>query len=256
MARDFSDHGWDLKRLQRMLVLSVAYRQTSQSDLSTSGNSGDGEQIDPENYLLWRMPVRRIEAEVLRDSVLQVSGQLVAEAFGPAVPVMADRDGKFVVGKENLNAGRPGALIAMKGQDLRRSVYIQVRRSRPLTVLDTFDAPLMTPNCTKRSPSANATQSLMLMNGDFTMKQSELLASRIVAEASSSIESQVALTWSLCYSRSPAADEVADAVQYVAEMSKALLEQDPKADDAKQRLFGVTNLCHALFSSNEFLYIE
>jgi mono/diheme cytochrome c family protein len=261
LALDFIDNGWDLKRLHRMIVLSTAYRQSAEANLAGANQAPDektsaGYEVDPENYLLWKMRVRRIEAEVLRDSVLQMSGQLVAESFGPAVPVMADRDGKFVIGKENLNAGRPGAVIPMKGQDLRRTVYIQVRRSRPLTVIDTFDSPVMTPNCTKRTASTSATQSLMLMNGDFTMQQSERLASRIIAEASSTTDSQVQLAWSLCFARAPQADELADAVQYTTEMAKALLLQDAKATEAQQRLFGVTNLCHALLSSNEFLYIE
>ena len=91
---------------------------------------------------------------------------------------------------------------------------------------------------------------------DFTLQQSELLAKRIVSEASSSVESQVELACALCYSRAPRADELAFAVQFTTDMAEALLEQDAKADEAKQRLFGLTHLCHALLSSTEFLYIE
>ncbi len=75
---------------------------------------------------------------------------------------MADLVGQFVIGKENLNAGRPGAVIDMQGEDLRKSVFIQWRRSRPLTVLDTFDLPRMEPNCEQRNASTVATQSLFL----------------------------------------------------------------------------------------------
>ena len=78
--------------------------------------------IDAQNQLYWRMPVRRLEAEVLRDSLLAASGQLNLQAGGPPVPVMADGSGRYVIGIENLNAGRPGAVVEMHGEQYRRSV--------------------------------------------------------------------------------------------------------------------------------------
>lgn len=259
LAADFVEHGWDLKRLHRMLVLSTAYRQSSREiDAPPAGR-----EQDPELYLLWKMPLRRVEAEVLRDAMLQITGQINYEASGPSVPVMADRDGKFVIGIENLNAGRPGAVIPMKGQDLRRSVYVQVRRSRPLTVLDTFDSPIMSPNCAKRTYSTSATQALMLMNGGFTLSQAEQLAKRIRGEASESLEAQVELAWKLCYSRAPRPDEVRDGVDWVRVTEDHWLQQNEKTEAAKSdeakveaRQFALSDLCHALISGNEFLYIE
>ena len=105
---------------------------------------------------LGRMPLRRVEAETLRDAILHLSDHLNHRQYGPPVPVMADRVGKFVIGKENLNAGRPGAVIPMKGEEYRRGVYVQVRRSRPLSVMEPFDLPRMEPNCKLRGTSTVA----------------------------------------------------------------------------------------------------
>ena len=124
----------------------MAYRQTST-------RNDRGNEADRQKRLLWSMPVRRMEAEVVRDAVLAVSGMLDYQMAGKPVPVMADRTGQWVIGKENLNAGRPGPVIEMEGQQYRRSLYVQVRRSRPLAVLEPFDLPELAPNCTKRPSS-------------------------------------------------------------------------------------------------------
>ena len=83
-----------------------------------------------------------------------------------------------MVGIDTRNAGRPGAVIPLNGEEFRRSVYVQVRRSRPLSVLDAFDAPLMEPNCEARNSSTVTPQSLMLMNNDFVHQQSREFAQR------------------------------------------------------------------------------
>ncbi|MCP4175725.1 MAG: DUF1553 domain-containing protein, partial [Fuerstiella sp.] len=161
LATDFMQNGWSLKRLHRQIMTSTAWRQALRT-IPTN-------DIDPDNRLLSGMSLRRLDAETLRDSVLAISGNLNSKQFGPPVPVMPDRVGQIVIGIENENAGRPGAKIDMKGEEFRRSVYVQVRRSRPLAVLDTFDAPRMAPNCETRPSSTVAPQSLMMMNSDFVL---------------------------------------------------------------------------------------
>src|SRR5690606_4213211 len=125
------------------------------------------------------------------------SGQLNDKPYGKPVPVMADHVGRWVLGIENLNAGRPGAVLPMHGEDLRRSVYVEVRRSRPLSVLDTFDWPRMDPNCDMRRTSTVAPQSLMLMNSDFTLEMSQHFARRVEAEAEDNPSSRITLAWQL-----------------------------------------------------------
>ena len=123
--------------------------------------------------------MRRLESEIVRDAVIAVSGQSNNAMFGEAVPVMEDGVGQIVLGKENLDGERK----PIKGDGLgalenRRSVYIQVRRSRPLAVLETFDVPSVAPNCTQRADNV-APQALLLMNSDFIVKYSQLFAKHI-----------------------------------------------------------------------------
>ena len=134
---------------------------------------------NPDNTLFGSARLRRLDAEVVRDCILDISGRLNTRASGPPVPVMADRVGRFVIGKENLNAGRPGSVIDLKGDQYRRSVYIQMRRSRPLAVLEAFDQPPMSPNCDKRNSSTASTQSLLMMNSELLLTYSRHFAERL-----------------------------------------------------------------------------
>ena len=137
LADDFMAGGWKLKRLQRMIVTSTAYRQSSQ-------HRAELDAVDPENRLLGRMSIRRLEAETLRDALLASSGRLSAKMFGPPVPVTPDDVGQIVVGVDTRDsAGRPSGKVVDLGEDeFRRSIYVQVRRSKPLGMLETFDAPV------------------------------------------------------------------------------------------------------------------
>ena len=165
LAAEFVESGWSLKRLHRLILMSTTWQQSLQrAELLV--------EADPDNALFGSSRVRRIEAETLRDAILQVSGKLNDRHGGEPVPVMADRVGQWVIGQENLNAGRPGPVIPMRGEEFRKSIFVQVRRSRPLTVLDSFDLPRMTPNCVQRNSATVPTQSLLLMNSQFIVSQS------------------------------------------------------------------------------------
>ncbi|PHR94496.1 MAG: hypothetical protein COA69_02560, partial [Robiginitomaculum sp.] len=111
LATNFMNNGWSLKQLHRTIMTSTAYRQ----QLRTVP-VGD---MDPDNRLLSGMSLRRLEAEVLRDSILKISGNLNDKKYGKAIPVTEDKVGQIIIGIENLSAGRPGAVIDMKGEDLR-----------------------------------------------------------------------------------------------------------------------------------------
>ena len=258
MADELVASGWSLKRLQKLIMTSTVYRQASLHE-------GPGAAADPENRLYWRMAIRRVEAEALRDRTLAVSGEIVHKQFGPPVPVMADEVGQFVIGVENLDAGRPGAVIPMQGEDLRRSVYVQVRRSRPLGVLDTFDAPAMSPNCTERASSTVAPQSLLLMNSKFITDRALALARRVQREAGPHPTEQIKRAWLLAYSAPPSDEQLQAAATFLAEQTanfQALPPVDPPKnkeqdqDPVGPQLEALASFCHALFSSNEFLYID
>lgn len=240
LASRFVADRWSVKRLHRLIMSSTTYRQASRP-------RPEAESIDAENKLYARMSIRRLEAEALRDAALAVSGELNHKAFGPAVPVMADRVGQFVIGKENLNAGRPGDVLPMHGEDLRRSVYIQVRRSRPLSVLEPFDLPRMEPHCTLRKTSTVSPQSLLLMNSQFIIDRARGFARRLQDEAGEDRPSQVRLAWRLALGRSPHETELAEALEFMAAQTGLFPDQPHQ----------VTALfCQALLSSNAFLYVD
>ncbi|MBP89919.1 MAG: hypothetical protein CMJ64_24965 [Planctomycetaceae bacterium] len=253
LANEFVASGWSVKHLHRLIMTSTAYRQSSL-------RRPEGDAVDADNLLYWRMPIRRLEAEVLRDTALAVSGELNLKPFGTAVPVMADRVGRFVIGKENLNAGRPGAVVPMKGEDFRRSVYIQARRSRPLSVMAPFDLPRMEPNCTSRNASTVAPQSLMLMNSQFATTRANEFARRVQSDVGDDTARQIQLAWQLAFASEPSEQELTEAVSFVEAQKKHFAANPaPEAKDKKKVLpqhEALTSFCHALLSSNRFLYVD
>jgi mono/diheme cytochrome c family protein len=251
LASELVDSGWGLKRLHKLIVTSTVYRQAAWSTSSLAASA-----TDPDNRLYGGMPLRRLEAEIIRDSMLAVSGVLNRKRLGKPVPVMADRVGQFVVGIENLNAGRPGAVIAMNGEEHRRSVYLQVRRSRPLTVLSTFDAPRMEPNCPKRSSSTVAPQALFLLNSPLVVRHSQLFADRVRAEAGEDLERQIARAWLLAFARAPRDVEIAEAVALVEQQTRLFAAKKTNDDKTDARTHGLACLCQVLLISNEFLYVD
>ena len=159
LADEWYRLGWSLKKLHLLIMSSTAYRQSS---TWTSQQLA----VDRENALLGHFPLRRLDAESLRDRMLAVTGTLDRTMHGPSVPVEDDTVGQVVP----------------KGESARRSLYLQVRRTKPVSFLAAFDAPVMTVNCEKREASTVAPQSLMLMNSDFVLKQSRLLAQKVRQE--------------------------------------------------------------------------
>ena len=261
LATEFLRQGWSLKQLHRLLMTSATYRQPT---------TGPAQLLaaDPDNRLLGRMSLRRLDAESLRDAVLATSGSLVTTPNGPPVPVMADRVGQWVIGKENLNAGRPGSVIDMRGSEFRRSIWVEVRRSRPLGVLDSFDRPAMEPNCTERVSTTVSSQSLMMMNSDFVVAQSVRFARRLESEAGDQPADQIRLAWRLAYGQPPLKIDLEAAIAFLEQQTELFIAQaataDKKKGDAaaqKARRDQATGqalgvFCQALLASNRFLYID
>lgn len=159
LAAELIDGQWSVKRLQRLIVTSTAYRQSSKRDPEMA-------LIDDDNQYYWRSLVKRLDAEVVRDRLLAATSQLDLTPFGPATPIKEDETGQVIVDSTNR----------------RRSVYIQQRRSQPVAMLQAFDAPVMETNCEMRPSSTVATQSLMMMNGDFILEQAKLLAQNLLSQ--------------------------------------------------------------------------
>ena len=277
LASEFVAQGWSLKRLHKLIMTSTAYRQSAVRDPKK-------DKIDPDNRLLARMNVRRLEAEGLRDAMLAVSGKLNPKLGGTPVPIRPDEVGQIVVGVDtNDGAGRPtGKFVSLNGEEFRRSLYIQVRRTKPLGMLETFDLPQMEPNCDSRNASTVAPQSLALMNGEFTLAQAKFFAERVVSEAGDTLEAQVKRAWQLAFARTPSAVELKESLSFItaqtehfvkqakekaatpataaksAPASKAATtaakgkEQPPKEPVAQ----ALATFCQALLTANRFLYVD
>jgi hypothetical protein len=260
LADEFVRQGWSLKQMHRLMVCSSAYRQVSVRDARK-------EQIDPDNRLLGRQNIRRLEAEVIRDDMLVASGKLNPKMFGTPVPIMTDENGQIVLGVDtNDTAGRPsGKFVSLEGEEFRRSLYVQNRRSKPVGMLETFDMPRMEPNCELRNASTVAPQSLAMMNGEFTLDQSKYLAERVVREAGAALEAQVKRAWRLTLSTEPTATELKNSLTFLQKQTEHFKahpftlpppgkgHEPPPADPAAQAL---TTFCQALLTSNSFLYVD
>ncbi len=261
LAAEFMESGWSMKHLHRLMMNSQTYQQSSRRE-------SERERIDPDNRLLSRMNVVRLEAETLRDSLLAVSGRLMQKIGGEPVPVTYNEQGQIIIGIDTRDtAGRQtGKLAPMNGLDYRRSIYIQARRSMPLEVFAAFDAPAMTEaNCAARPVTTVSPQSLLLMNNLYMREHAQDLAQRVIREAGTDLEEQVKLAWRLCYARSPSLADLDAAVEFVqaqvvhykAHPTKLEHVNAPaEKSDAAPDLLGLAALCHALMSANEFLYVD
>ena len=253
LASELVDQQWSWKRMHQLIMASTVYRQVSRRDPKK-------EAIDPENRLLWHKPIQRLEAEIVRDRILATSGQLNQKMFGPPVSVAKDDVGQVVVA-----AGAGG---------LRRSVYVQVRRTMPVAMLNQFDMPVIKVNCEKRASSTVATQSLTLMNGNFILAQAKAFGRRLKPEAGDDLRQQVMLAWQLALNRLPTEKELERALAFLTRQREHLASlvpppttgkkdggQEEAKDDQKVKqlepeLQALTNLCQALMGSSEFLYSD
>jgi hypothetical protein len=235
LACELVRQGWSLKQMHRLIMTSAAYRQSSRRDSAGS---------DADDAWYARYPIRRLDAEVLRDRVLDASGRLDPTLYGRPVPVIEDSVGQ-------VNAANDSA---------RRSLYLEVRRSRPVSFLTAFDAPVMAVNCDRRTPSTSATQSLMLMNSDFVLEHAKAMALRLRSEAPAAgagsmekLNSLIDRAWRIAYGRTISDEEHAWAREFVIGQLEALGRSRSAGD---RELAVLANLCQQLMTSNEFLYVD
>ncbi len=237
LARDFVAGGWRIKPLIRQMMLSTAYRQSSREE------AGPGETLDPGNELLWRMRLRRLESEAVRDAMLSVSGTLNPAAGGPPIAINARPDGMVTAAEKLPNPG----------DSWRRSLYFVTRRAYNLSILTTFDQPLVATNCLRRDTSAVPLQSLVMLNDAFVADQAEHFARRI-ERAGVNGDQRIAMAFRLALAREPTADEVAIGRELLARQSRLAHSAGTSPEVAAQQ--ALAQLCLALFNTSEFLYIE
>ncbi len=240
LATEFVRQGWSLKDMHRLMMTSAAYRQASQV-------TAEAGAADPDNVLLSRMPLRRMEAEALYDSILRVTGRLDTTRFGPPDQVEQKESGEIV------------AKGTKKGW--RRAVYVLKRRKTPATMLDVFDLPPLTPNCTERAQSTVATQALQMMNGETARGHAKFLAGRLIDEFPGDREKQIEQLYLRGLTRRPSGEEVQSALTTLDELApkwRGHLDEEnhqaPREFSARWSALG--SLAHAVLSSAEFLYVD
>ncbi|MGE3804437.1 MAG: PSD1 and planctomycete cytochrome C domain-containing protein [Gemmataceae bacterium] len=246
LARELVRQEGRLKPLHRMIVLSAAYRQSS-SILSPARDQR--EQADPDNTLLYRYPKRRLEAELIRDRILFVSGNLNPQMGGPGIKPRIHPD--LLEGSQR----NKWPLVKKEGPEhWRRSVYIYTKRQLQLPLLELFDAPTSTQSCSRRDVSTVPTQALALMNDDFTQDQAGYLARRILKQAGNDPTKQATLILEVALSDKPTAARIKDAVAFLEEQRRLHQSAGKNADEAG--VLALTDLGHVLFNTNEFVYLD
>ncbi len=224
LAVEFAEKGWSIKQLHRLIMLSDTYQASS---------VGDAQSIerDPDNYYLSRMNRRRMDADVLRDSMLAVSGNLNLKMGGVGVILPLTEEEILAARMPRLWPANPDP-----AEHVRRSVYLQMKRSLTVPMLQIFDAPDTATSCPRRETSTVAPQALALMNSNFSTTQAAEFAKRIRQTATDDGNS-VETAWLLALGRSPSDSERATAMDY---LSRNSLER----------------LCLLIFNMNEFVYVD
>jgi mono/diheme cytochrome c family protein len=224
LADEFVRRGWSQKSLIRTLMLTRAYQMSSRPDPRAAAN-------DPQNVLLHRANVRRLEGEAIRDALLAVSGRLDGAMFGPPVPVYLT---PFLEGR-----GRPERSGPLDGAG-RRSVYLAVRRNFPNPLLLAFDTPPPATAVGRRTVSNVPAQALILLNDPFVHEQTDLWA-RCVIEAGGPPAERIITMYRQAFGRRPTGDEIEACLRFVENADASAAWAD---------------LAHTLVNVKEFIFLR
>jgi hypothetical protein len=221
------DAGWSLKKLHRLILTSNTWRMSRQTNPEYAAS-------DPENRLLWRMPLRRLEVEPIRDSMLAVSGSLNRKMFGPA---MKPRIQQAAI---EANTDKEKSWSASdESETARRTIYAFIKRGLVVPMLEVLDLGDTVSSCPKRLVTTVAPQALTLFNGEFVNEQARHFAKRLQVEAGPDLRWQIALAWRLTLCRPPTEKELATMLSFRNAEGSAL-EQ----------------ICRVILNLNEFAYPE
>ena len=235
LASAFTERGWRMKAMHRLILTSNAYQ------MSSRGNAA-GLKADPGNDLFWRFDMRRLSGEEIRDSILAVSGNLNLKMFGTSVYPEIPKD--VLAGQSVPGRGWP---VSPPDEQNRRSVYVHVKRSLLLPILESFDLAEPDRTTAVRFSTTQPTQALGMLNGDFLNKQARVFAARLRKEAGADAWAQVRLALALATSRAPTDAEVQRGLRFM----QGLEEQERVSAEAALDLF-----CLLVLNLNEFVYLD
>ena len=201
-----------------------------------SRNADAAKQRDPDNRLLWRFPVRRLDAEAIRDALLAVSGELDARLSGPFAATKRTDAGDVIPADPN-------------GSGRRRSIYLQQRRTQVTSLLAVFDAPTIVFNSVQRPVSTMPLQTLALLNSEFVVDRAKAFAARVEHESQDDT-ARLRLAYLTAWGREPQSAELESARQF---LDTQAAEYQSTANPRSQAWI---DLCQMLLAANEFLYVE
>jgi mono/diheme cytochrome c family protein len=237
LAREFVRQGWSVKAMHRLMTTSAAYRQSSAA-------TADQEKRDPENALYSRMPLVRLDAEQLYDTLLLVAGRLDETRFGPADPVDSRADGLVT----------PAATV----RGWRRLLYVQQLRKQVLTHRENFDFPQQNPNCIERRASTVAPQALYLMNNAMIQGLAEQFARRVMRQPGADASKRIDWVYRIALSRPPSGEEKRlglDALEQFTDRWTIQAGAD-KPDKDAIAVKAMTTYCHTILNSAGFLFVD
>ena len=216
LAGELIRGGWKLKPIHRMLLASHTWMQAN-------GRSADAETIDPDNRLWWRRGAKRLEAELIRDSLLEVSGRLQRTMYGKG---------------------------SLDQKSNRRSIYLTVKRGQLIPILQLFDAPDAMQGVGKRSESTVAPQALAMLNSPFIRELAAGFAKRVRPDAKTSLDQAVTSAYRLALARTPDSSETEAMLAFIKAQAAS------RKGQANAEELAVRDFCQLLFCSNEFIYVD
>jgi len=216
LAGELIRGGWKLKRIHRLVLASHTWMQGN-------GRSADAEKIDPDNRLWWRRGAKRLEAELIRDSLLEISGRLDRKMFGKG---------------------------SLDQKSNRRSIYLTVKRGRLIPILQLFDAPDAMQGVGKRNESTVAPQALAMLNSPFIRELSAGFAKQVWPDKKTSLAQAVDSAYRLALARSPDSNEREAMLAFIK------TQADSRKGQANAEELAVRDFCQLLFCSNEFVYVD
>jgi hypothetical protein len=223
LAIEFVDRGWSMKQMHKLMLTSRAYQMASTDQPASAA-------VDPENRWFWRAPRERLEAEVIRDEIMAVSGALDRTLGGPSIFPYIDPD-LFEESSRRTWRGKPDD----DPSTWRRSIYVFLKRSIRYPMFETFDQPNLVNPIDRRNRTTIAPQALILMNNGMVLTQARIFAERLKKDAGDDVARQVERAFRLALSRPPDAFERRESVAFVQQA-------------------GLADFCHALLNLNEFVY--
>ncbi|HWY46476.1 MAG TPA: PSD1 and planctomycete cytochrome C domain-containing protein [Bryobacteraceae bacterium] len=236
LATSFVENGWSIKKMHRLIMLSTTYQQSSAYQEQAA-------KVDPDNKLLWRFDRRRLEGEVIRDSMLMAAGQLNLKMGGPGVfppiPQGISNGSKYLAWTAEKDPAEAD----------RRSVYVFVKRNLRYPMFEAYDFPDTSESCPRRYATVSPTQPLVGMNDDLIRQWSRELANRVLNDAGLSPDQQVERAFRVVFNRAPKDDERQAVLDF-------LNKQAGEIGGETARAAAFVDFCQALLNSNEFLCVN